>query len=141
MIMTDFDKDTKNELTPRQRRALPAVIAHPTIEAAAKACGISAQTIRRWLAKSETFKAEIFKAQNQILEEVFRRMAARSHLAAEAIERGVQSADERLACRVALGWLSLARRTRQDVKLDELEKAIEQLKAALAAREGKENEH
>lgn len=137
--MDDNEQEKEEGLTRRQLRALPALLEHPTIEDAAKASGISAPTIRRWLATSETFRAAVSKAQSEILEGVFRRLAARSGLAAGALERGVQSTDERLACRVALGWLSLARRTRQDTKLDELEKAIEQLKTALAEREEIDN--
>lgn len=136
--MSNFEQTKNEKLTRRQLRALPAVVEHSTIEAAAKACGISAPTIRRWLATSEDFRAAVTKTQNEILNGVFRRIASRSHLAAEAIERGVQSTDERLACRVALGWLGLARRTRQDVKLEELERAIEQLKKALDEQENKD---
>jgi hypothetical protein len=133
--MSEFEQVKDEGLTRRQLKALPALVESPTIEAAASACGISASTLRRWLTTSEAFRAAVTKAQNQILEEVFRRIASRSHLAADAIERGVQSQDERLASRVALGWLALARRTRQDVKLEELERAIEQLKTALAEQE------
>lgn len=133
--MSDYEQ-TKNEgLTRRQQIALPALLEHSTIEAAAASCGIAASTIRRWLSTSETFKAAVNKNQTQILDAVFRRLAARSHLAADAIERGVTSSDDRLAARVALGWLGLARRTRQDVKLEELERAIEQLQTALAEQE------
>lgn len=137
--MDNNEQGKEEGLTRRQLRALPALIEHPTIEEAAKASGISAPTIRRWMRESETFRAAVSKAQSEILYAVFDRLAARSGLAADALERGVQSPDERLACRVALGWLSLARRTRQDTKLDELEKAIEQLKTALAEQERKEN--
>lgn len=137
--MDNFEQRKEEGLTRRQLRALPALIEHPTVEAAAKASGISAPTIRRWLSTSETFRAAVSKAQSQMLDETFRRIAAKSSLAADALERGIQSVDERLACRVALGWLSLARRTRQDVKLEELERAIEQLKAALSEQERKEN--
>jgi hypothetical protein len=139
MIMDDFGQIKDEGLTRRQLKALPALVESPTIEAAASACGISASTLRRWLTTSDNFRAAVSKAQNQILEETFRRIASRSYLAADAIERGVQSTDERLASRVALGWLALARRTRQDVKLEELERAIEQLKSALAEQERKEN--
>jgi hypothetical protein len=137
--MNDFGQVKDEGLTRRQFKALPALVEYPTIEAAASACGISASTLRRWLTTSEAFRAAVTKAQNQILDEVFRRVASRSYLAAEAIERGVKNPDDRLASRVGLGWLALARRTRQDIKLEELERAIEQLKSALAEQERKEN--
>jgi predicted kinase len=141
--MTNFEtKRKKSEvLGIRQRKALAALMEQPTVEQAAHSCGIAVGTIRRWLSQDEKFRAAVTKIQSEMLDETLRRIAAKSNLAADALERAVVSPDERLAARVAINWLSLARRTRQETRLTELEQAIEQLKNALAEREKHDAKH
>lgn len=42
-------QDASAKLTPKQERAIAALLAQPTIEAAAETLGINAATVHRWL--------------------------------------------------------------------------------------------
>jgi hypothetical protein len=64
--MTAFDR-----LEPKQRRAVAALIAEPSIAAAARVSGLGERTLRRWLAEptfAEAVQQESERAFGQILE-------------------------------------------------------------------------
>lgn len=65
-------------MTPRQNKAIQALMTQPTKAEAAKAAGISPATLRRYLADEE-FKREYNKALSELVKEAATQ--ARQHLA------------------------------------------------------------
>ena len=70
------------ELTPRQRRAIEALVEGKTVKQAAKDTGVSRKTLYVWLNQPE-FQKELDRLGGIILEEVANRMVA---LASEAVD-------------------------------------------------------
>ena len=56
-------------MTPRQQKALMALIRSPTVEAAAKSAGIGYSTLRRWLKDDEEFRREYQAEVSQLVED------------------------------------------------------------------------
>jgi hypothetical protein len=63
---------------------IQAVISEPTIAAAAKKCGVSQQSIYKYM-KDPAFKAELNKRQQEILKESNRKMMQATSLAADKL--------------------------------------------------------
>ena len=59
--------DNSQKLTPRQTKALNAILQYGTVLAAAKSSGVGSRTIHRFLTEDETFKAAYHEAQEQQL--------------------------------------------------------------------------
>lgn len=57
--------ETESELTPRQDKAVIALLSSPTIEEAATSAGVSRSTIHRWL-NEEGFREELRRRRNAI---------------------------------------------------------------------------
>lgn len=55
-------------MTPKQKKALSALLTTPTIEAAARAAGIGYTTLRRWLKEDNDFRRE-YEAELAVLVE------------------------------------------------------------------------
>jgi hypothetical protein len=70
------------KLTRKQEAAIAALLSKPTIEKAAKACGIGEATLRRWL-KDEGFQERYRAAKKQTLDAVMGRLR---QIAGEAVE-------------------------------------------------------
>ena len=66
--------DTLTKLTPRQKRAIAALLAAPTIEAAARQAGISRKTLHRYLSLP-AFRRALTEAQDKTLHVVGARLA------------------------------------------------------------------
>ena len=68
-------------LTSNQRRALAALLAHPTITAAATACGLTERTLYRYM-DLEPFRAALAGREGAIIDAATRRLLA---LAGDAV--------------------------------------------------------
>lgn len=71
-------------LTARQRAAIVALMTHPTIVAAADACGVHESTLHRWLGDA-TFCAELQAAQARAMDGVIRALATASAAAVDVL--------------------------------------------------------
>jgi len=108
----------KSELNTNQRKALVALLAEPTVKAAAESCGLAERTLYLYLT-DETFRAELRARQDAILASV---TAALVGLSGEAVRVLREVLDDPKATasvkvRAALGWL---RHTRDAVELADL---------------------
>lgn len=119
---------TEGSLTANQRHALAALVACPTVTAAARRCALGERTIYRYL-DNPMFKAELRKRQDQTIAAA---VAALSGLAGKAIEvlrdtltDAEASASVRLRAAVAI----LQERRRLG-ELDDLRQRVEALEEA-----------
>jgi hypothetical protein len=119
-------------LSQNKRRALEAMLSHPSITSAADACKLNRSTLHRYL-KDPVFVAELRRRQQIILTSV---TSALVGLACEPIDTmrdllADPDVPASVKARVALGWLAiLDKRVDQDVLLERLT----QLEAALHAQ-------
>jgi hypothetical protein len=60
-------------LTPRQEKAIIALIQHPSTEQAATVAGVNARTVRRWLTEP-AFVAAYLEARRQVFDEGLKRL-------------------------------------------------------------------
>ena len=74
------------ELTPRQTRAVLALLAEPSLEAAAKSARISERTLRRWRGERE-FSRALREAQAQVVHRAVGRLRALTDEAVETLRQ------------------------------------------------------
>lgn len=116
-------------LTPKQTRALQALLTCPTQAAAAQAAGVGLSTLKRYLA-DEAFQREYQKAVSGLIAEAAQRgrqsmVSAMGTLRSIADDEGANSQNRIMACRSLLEY-SLKLDERENVlrRLDELEAQI-----------------
>jgi hypothetical protein len=124
-----------DRLTANQNKALAALLAHTTTEAASQASGVSARQIRRYLADPE-FARAYRQHQRALLTETtatLQRLAAEAAAAmSDSLEPGVDGNLRLRAARTALEFLLRATETeRKIVEQDELEERLEALERLL----------
>ena len=114
-----------DELNGNQRKALDALLATPSVAAAARRCGLSERTIWRYL-QGETFKAELHKRQDQTIAATTAAIVGLSGKAIEALRDLLTDPETppSVKARVALGWLQ---RSRDAVRLDDLAQRVAEL--------------
>ena len=118
------------ELTERQRRAIPPILESQTIEAAARAAGISKTTLYEWM-KQDPFRLELEASRAALFKEGMDALKGAAGKAARKLVELLDSRNENTRRLTAREVLALG------MKIDEtqrLEKRIEQLEEILAAR-------
>jgi hypothetical protein len=124
-------------LSRRQERGLGAILAAPSVEAAAQASGIGVRTLRRWLAEDEGFRAAIRDARRRALEHASARLAATTAKAVSTLEALLDEtadADAQTRCRAALGVLQTAVKA---AEVDDLVERVEALERRAAGPRGR----
>lgn len=117
-------------MTERQRRAIPFILESQTIEAAARAAGISKTTLYEWM-KQDPFRVQLEAARADLFKEGMDTLKAAAGKAARRLVELLDSRNENTRRLTAREVLALS------MKIDEtqgLEKRIEQLEEILAAR-------
>lgn len=89
-----------DNLTPKRRKAVRALIEHGSPARAADSAGVARQTIYKWMEDAD-FKAALQQAENAALQAFQRELVSMGHLAANAIRDGLQDADIRVRLRAA----------------------------------------
>jgi predicted site-specific integrase-resolvase len=74
----------ENDLTPKQEKAIQALLTHPTMEEAAEAAGVNRVTLFRWLQQGE-FQAAYTKARRESVRQAIARLQNRSGEAVEVL--------------------------------------------------------
>ncbi len=112
-------------LSTNQRKALIALLAEPTVKAAAKRCGLHERTLYGYL-NDPAFKAELRRRQDAILASVTASLVGLSGEAVGVLREVLNDPDvaPSVKVRAALGWLQHARDV---VELDSLAKRISRL--------------
>lgn len=83
------EKMTENAtLTPRQLRAVNALLTHPTVAAAAVVLGVAPSTIYRWLGEN-AFRAALAQAEGEAVAAAGRRLAVLAETALDELARSM----------------------------------------------------
>lgn len=111
--------------TPKQNRAIVALMSEPTLERAGLACGVHDRTLARWL-KDPTFQEALARAEAEAISEAARSLSAASREAVAYLRQVLQddeiSPSEKIrACGLILGSLPPLR------ILGSIEERLEQL--------------
>ena len=72
------------KLTPRQRKAIPALLDADTIAGAAELAGVSERTLHRWL-KDGPFTAELHQAQDRAIDAAISKLSGEARAAASTL--------------------------------------------------------
>lgn len=117
-------------MTPKQQKALLALLTNPTKEKAAAAAGITSKTLRGYLADPE-FQAEYRKAFAGMVEDATRQaqqaIAPALSTLREVVEDSGEGSQFRISAARSILEYSLKLTEQNDIpaKLQELEKAVE----------------
>jgi len=76
------------KLTRKAEQAIVALLEHPTIDEAAKACGVSKRTLWRWLQR-EDFQTRHRQAQRAVVDSAITKLQAATVKAVETLERNL----------------------------------------------------
>jgi len=76
-------------LTPRQLRAIHALLTHPTVAAAAVVLGVAPSTIYRWLSEP-LFRAALAQAEGEAVAAAGRRLATLAENALDELARAMR---------------------------------------------------
>ena len=114
-------------LTPKQQRAIEALLKNPTTRAAAQAAGVSETTIFRWLADPAFSKAHR-EARGRILESTLLALQSASSDAVQTLRAVMNDHDALPAARVsaARSVLEFALKARTELEIEERLAALEQ---------------
>jgi hypothetical protein len=123
----ESDKAVK-ELTTAQRKALPHLLSSRSVEEAAKAAGISARTLYRWMADS-AFGAALAESETMAIDYAVRRLIVLSDSAVDTLETVLKDdkASASTKVRAAMGILDSLIKLRElrnfEARIVALEKA------------------
>jgi hypothetical protein len=125
---------TRATLTPKQRKAVTALLAMGEVKAAAAEAGISRDTLHRWL-KQPAFLAAVREAEADALDELSRLLVRLGRTAVATVAKamtdpGTPAATKVRAADVALGRLLQLR------ELAQLEARVQALEAAAGVELG-----
>jgi hypothetical protein len=112
-----------NDFTANQKKALSALLASPSVAAAARVCGLSEKTMWRYLA-DDGFKSELQHQRGDVMGATTTGLVASSQLAAETLHDLLNDDDTpaTVKARVAQTIVELARKSIEDDVLERLER-------------------
>jgi transposase-like protein len=117
-------------LDPRERRAVEALLAGASHEAAAAAAGVSPRTLRRWV-RLPRFAAALRAAQAQAFDEALGVLRASALDGVHALREVASDCEAPAAARVAAAR-ALLEEGRKAIEVDEIEGRLAKLEEALA---------
>ena len=121
-------------LTSKQEKAIPALLEHPTLDAAAKAAGVTAATLRRWM-KQEAFTEALRAARLRILDVATIKLRQATDAAVDTLKRNLTCGSPGAEIRAAQVILDTAYKS---AELEEMEERIAALEDLLADKEERE---
>ena len=109
-----------DNLTPRQRKAVESLLTTGDISQAAKAAGVSRETLYRWM-RQEDFTAALQEAERQALESLSRALVSLGSQATETLQAAMSDTKSPAGARVRAADIVLARllQLRELVTLEE----------------------
>lgn len=114
------------KLSRTQERAIAALLEQPTIEAAAKVCGVNEKTLRRWL-KAEAFSEAFKAARERVVDFAVVSLQRSMHEAVDALVRNLTAASPTVQVQAARAILEQCMPSRliiNDERVKELQKKI-----------------
>ncbi|HJY80007.1 MAG TPA: phBC6A51 family helix-turn-helix protein [Candidatus Binatia bacterium] len=112
-------------LSSRQRRAIEALLLHPTLEEAAKAAKIGKTTLYRWL-KEDAFSRAVHEARREQSQEALACLRSSLLRAVHKLSELLNSGNEMIAFRAAT---ALVEHGLKGIELEEQEERIGELEA------------
>lgn len=118
-------------LTPKQQKAITALLDQPTLKEAASACGVNESTLWRWL-QDDTFQREYRQARGQLLESTLTALQRASGDAVETLKAVMKDTTAQPSARVsaAKAVLELGLKGREILEVEERLRALEERFAA-----------
>lgn len=93
----------------REEQVIDALLSHPTITAAAKACGVGESTVRRWLTRS-AFRRRLARAREAEFAHTTNVLQGLSGEALQAIRRAMTCGNPAVELKAGTAWLDHALR-------------------------------
>ncbi len=97
------------KLTPRQRRAIAALLSEKDVLAAAKKARVGERTLRRWLDSDEVFQAQLKAAEAAAIDSAIRRLSNLTGQAVSTLRDVMSGKDCSAGARVRAADVALAR--------------------------------
>jgi hypothetical protein len=119
-----------SELTPKQERAVDALLAEATLERAAARAGVNERTLRRWR-QEPAFRAAELAARREVVERAQTVVQQLTTAAALALHRNLTCGKPNVEVRAAVAVLDQAAKA---VELQELVARVEALEQQLRER-------
>jgi DNA-binding MurR/RpiR family transcriptional regulator len=119
------------KVSRKAKSTIVALLAHPTIPEAAKACGVSETTIWRWLQR-EDFRKEYKEAQNKVFDGALGSLQGATTEAVDCLRRNLRCNNPSAEVQAARTILDYTLRAREMFTLEE---RLASLEEALKARE------
>jgi len=120
-----------SELTPKQQRAIQALLVERTVGEAARAADVNARTLHRWLADA-TFSDALRQATTQAVDATVRRLAQLSGQAVDVLQDAMSDQDATTGAKLRAADIALGRLLSMR-ELHDFEQRITQLEAAQKA--------
>jgi hypothetical protein len=114
------------ELTDRQKKAIPYLVASPTYEQGRKRAKVSKNCLYEWL-RNPTFKEELRKQRDQIVTEALEALKGNMTRAAEVLVSLLDADSDTLKRHVANDILNHANRGRELIEIEERLTRVEKL--------------
>ena len=123
----------RDELSANQKRAIVAMLSHPTLEAAAASIGLTVRTLQNYLSDA-TFKVELRERQDEMLASVASALVGLSGEAVATLRRVMTdpAATHASQVRAAQVWLA---QMRQGVELSSLADRLAEIEKRLNGME------
>ena len=114
------------KVTPRQRKAIEALLTTATVAEAARVAGVKRQTIYRWM-KQDSFRAALAEAEREALESLSRALVRLGDTATKTLDAAMRGAEsESVRVRASDIVLSRLLQLRELVDLHKRVEALEQ---------------
>lgn len=104
MLKDEKNRYVKDELA--RQRAIIALMETKTIPEAAEKAGVGVSSIYKWM-KEDDFQAELRAAAQKVYEQSLSKLAANSTKAANTLLKALDSENEHVALKAALGYFNL----------------------------------
>lgn len=124
--------DDNGALTLRQLRAIPFLLASPSIEEGCRAAKVSKATVYGWL-KEQAFREELRRHREEVVRGALETLKANVSKATETLVKLLDSDKEGIRARVAKDIIEF---TQKAIELEELEKRIGALEERLIQQGG-----
>ena len=118
-------------VTPRQERAVAALLQEPTVTRAAAAAGVGERTIRRWLAEP-AFRAAVLAARREAFGHAIGLTQRYAPVAVATLVRVMQDDTVHASAKVTAAAV-LLRFGREGIELDDLAERVEALERAASS--------
>ena len=123
----------KEILTEKQRRAIPFLLAAPSIEEGCRQARVSKATVYGWL-KEEAFREEIRRQREEVVRAALDTLKANTAKATETLVKLLDSEKEGIQARAAEDIIEF---TQKAIELEELERRIAAIEKRLDQGRGR----